>query len=350
MSRLATVLSHTVTVPVRIALLLALPAGAFAQVAGTFAQPASQPIPDWYHVGNALVDLSLAGLATGPVERVWYSADGGTLYAAASSGSTAKKTFETSDFEKWSASQAAAPAIADLSADATNLPEFGARLKGFNGQRSTMYAFGAYVYQSQNGGASWDNVTGFQGRSIIGDGVRDLAVSPRDPNEVAASTSAGVFRSLDGGKTWSGLNEGLPNLPAVRLWAVPTGDRGAEIEVPGALALEWQPGERQAWRRVTNPELVLEASVRQVLGVTAFAQSGTALYQGFQDGRITVSDGAGAQIPYSVQNGGKVERFWVDPNDPRIALAVLGARPESAIPGVRSPHVLHTVNGRSKLG
>jgi uncharacterized protein (TIGR03437 family) len=325
MSRLATVLAHGVTV----AMLVAASGEAWAQAA-----------PDWYHVGNSLEDLSLAGLATGPVDRVWYSPDGSTLYASA-----AGKVFETNDFEKWAESGAAAPASTDLSPDGVNLPEPGARLKGFSGQRSTMYAFGTFVYQSQDGGASWDNVTGFQGRSIIGEGVRDLAVSSRDPNDVTAATAAGVFRSLDGGKTWSGLNEGLPNLPAERLWALPSGDRGAEVEIPGNLALEWQPGEKTAWRLVANPGLVREAQIRQALKLTAFAQYGSTIYQGTQDGRIIVSDGVNAPLPFSVQNGGSVERFWVDPNDARIAVAVLGARPENAIPGTPASHVLHTVNG-----
>lgn len=325
MSRLATVLSHTVSVGV----LLTASGAAWAQAA-----------PDWYHVGNSLEDLSLAGLATGPVDRVWYSADGATLYASASG-----KTFETNDFDRWVASQAEAPPAVDLSTEGTALPEPGARLKGFNGQRSTIYAFGAFVYQSQNGGSSWDNLTAYQGRSIIGDGVRDLAVSPRDPNEVTASTSAGVFRSLDGGKSWCGLNEGLPNLPAVRLWALPAGDRGAEIEVPGNLALEWQPGEKLAWKPAANSQMVAEAQLRQRLGVTAFAMSGATIYEGTEDGRITVTDSTGASSSYSVPNGGKVERIWVDPADARFAVAVLGARPENAPAGSASPHVLHTVNG-----
>src|SRR5579863_200912 len=42
---------------------------------------AQSPATKWYPVGNSLVDLSLAGLASGPVERVWYSVDGSTLYA-----------------------------------------------------------------------------------------------------------------------------------------------------------------------------------------------------------------------------------------------------------------------------
>jgi hypothetical protein len=220
-------MSRTVTV-------LAGAVVALAAAPAIRAQAQSPAASAWYHVGNSLVDLSLAGLASGPVDRVWYAVDGGTLYAATSAG----KTFETQDYEAWRESTASAPSDADLSASGTPLPEPGARLKGFNGQRSTLYAFGEFVYQSQNGGASWDNLTAYGARSIIGAGVRDLAISPRDPEEVTVATSAGVFRSLDSGKSWSGLNQGLPNLPAVRIWNLPAGERGAEIEIPGANVVE----------------------------------------------------------------------------------------------------------------
>lgn len=300
----------------------------------------AQTPSDWYHAGNSLVDLSLAGLAGGPVSRVWYSPGGGTLYVTIESG----QTFETNDFEKWSPSQAAAPPASDLSTEGTVLPEPGARLKGFNGQRSTMYAFGAQVYESTDGGSGWDNRTEFHSRSIIGGAAADLAISPRDPEDVTVATSAGVFRSLNGGRSWHGLNDGLPNLPALRLWALPSGDRGAEIEIPGNVAVEWQPGEKQAWRPVENRELLTEAQVRLGLSVSAIQAGGSVVYMGTSDGRIT-AQGSGAPLEFSPLNAGKVERFWVDPTDSRIALAVLGARPDSAVPGVAAPHVLHTVDG-----
>lgn len=338
MSRGATVLAHTVTA----GLLLA---AAWTPVRGqSGASPlpnASLPAPDWYHVGNSLENLSLAGLATGAVDRVWYSADGATLFASSSG-----KTFETSDFEKWAASTVGAPPANDLAPDGISLPEAGARLKGFNGQRSTLYAFGTFVYQSTSGGAGWDNVTGYRGSSIIGSGIRDLAVSPRDPEEVTAATSAGVFRSIDGGKTWCGLNEGLPNLLPVRLWALPSGGRGAQIEVSGSLGLEWQPGEKQAWRPVMNLDMQHEAALRQALGVSAVAvgQGTSGVYEGFPDGRIVAST-SNAALQNTAPNSGAVERFWLHPSDSRIALAVLGARPQDSIPGTYAPHVLHTVNG-----
>jgi uncharacterized protein (TIGR03437 family) len=312
-----------------------------AMVLATCAAWAQAPASNWYPVGNSLVDLSLAGLASGPVERVWYSFDGVTLYATTFSG----KTFETHDFETWKASPASAAASADLSTSGTPLPEPGARLQGFNGQRSTMYAFGEFVYQSQNGGASWDNLTAFGSRSIIGGGVRDLTISPRDPEEVTAATSAGVFRSLDGGKSWSGLNQGLPNLPALRIWGLPAGDHGAQIELPGANVVEWQPGERQAWRPADSSAAVTNAVRQRVMTLSAIEVARDTVYQGTADGAISVTTGSDPALRYPALNGGAVERFWVDPADPRVALAVLGARSDNAPAGVPAPHVFHTVDG-----
>src|SRR5205085_11999881 len=51
----------------------------------------------WRRVGSSAVELMLASPATGPVERVWFSADGAALYARTGSG----KIFETVDFEAW---------------------------------------------------------------------------------------------------------------------------------------------------------------------------------------------------------------------------------------------------------
>src|SRR5882724_8748515 len=52
---------------------------------------------DWRHIGNAALDLSFPSVATGPVDRVWYSGDGFVLYIRTLSG----RIFQTSTFEKW---------------------------------------------------------------------------------------------------------------------------------------------------------------------------------------------------------------------------------------------------------
>src|ERR1700733_960918 len=51
----------------------------------------------WRHIGNSAIQLPLPSLATGAVDRVWYSSEGSTLFAKTASG----RIFETRDFEQW---------------------------------------------------------------------------------------------------------------------------------------------------------------------------------------------------------------------------------------------------------
>jgi uncharacterized protein (TIGR03437 family) len=180
--------------------------------------------------------------------------------------------------------------------------------------------------------------------SIIGDGLRDLAVSPTNEDEIVVAGSAGVFRSVDGGRSWSSLNESLPNLPSARIRNLPDGPQGSQIELPGALVVEWQPGERQAWRPTYNAKAEGERALRQVwsddrgVAVTALTISADEryIYTGMADGGILVSaDGGGNWQPqFLAGQSGAVASFWVDPADPRNALAVFTAR-----------RVLHTIDG-----
>jgi uncharacterized protein (TIGR03437 family) len=303
-------------------------------------------------LGNALLDLSLAGLATGPVERVWYSPDGATLFAATARG----RVFQTSDFDTWQAvSVARIPPPQVESAAPRRLPEMGAGVRSAAGQGSALYAFRTFVYSSMDGGMNWDNLTGYKSQSLVGPGLFDLAVSPRSPTELVVAGSAGVFRSMDAGRSWAGLNQGLPNLPAARLRGLPSGDQGVRLEIPSASGeessvIEWAPGEKQAWRLTDAGDADIERRLRQVYTqdrgalVTAITPvHGGMIYTGMSDGRISVSADSGRTWQTFATNGGAVEGFWVDATDPRIALAVLGGKLQS--PGTVPPHVVRTENG-----
>ena len=281
--------------------------------------------PTGYHVGNSLVNLSLADLSTGPVSRVWYSADGGTLYATTASG----KTFETKDFETWQASAAVAGNPPDPP-PGVRPPEPGAQIRG-------QYAFGSFVYRSENLGASWDNLTAWRSRSIIGKPF-DLAVSPRDAQEITVASSGGVYRSLDAGKSWNGLNQGLPNFPGAgaRLRGLPSGVRGVQLELDAGRVVEWQPGERQAWLPTISQDALNERKLREDLQtrlgapVTALRQEGATVYAGLSDGRIVVSfDGMSTwQTPSALENAnGPVESFWVNPQEPAHSAGCARRRP-----------------------
>jgi len=311
------------------------------------ATAAAAQTPDWRHVGNAAMDLELAGLATGPADRVWYSPAGDQLLIRTFSG----KLFETNDFDRWTAAPASIPIPPASAGQTVSLPENGAQVRNPAGSSLRVYAFGQFVYRSDNGGKNWENLTAFHGLSIVGDNIRDLAVSPSNEDEIAVAGAAGIFRSLDGGHSWSSLNENLPNLPSPHIRNLPVGPQGAQVELPGAMVVEWQPGERQAWRPADNTQAAGELFYRQILSgtrgtdVTALATGQQYVYTGMADGRIIVSaDGGNTTLPERrIGQSGAVTAFWVNPADPRMALATLAAHTHGAegIP----PRLLHTIDG-----
>jgi uncharacterized protein (TIGR03437 family) len=262
------------------------------------------------------------------------------------------KTFETNDFDKWTAVSADTAAPAQPAGRSIGLPESGAQVRNPAGASPRVYAFGRFAYRSDNSGKDWENLTAFHGLSIVGDNLRDLAVSPSNEDEIVVAGSAGVFRSLDGGRSWSSLNESLPNLPPAHIRNLPQGPQGTQIELPGTMVVEWQPGERLAWRPADSSEASSELKLRQVWTAERGAEVTAVsivvppyIYTGMADGRIQVSavGGSNWQPETRIGQSGAVTAFWVNPADPRVALAVLAARPHGAegIP----PRVLHTIDG-----
>jgi uncharacterized protein (TIGR03437 family) len=312
--------------------------------------PSAQLPFSWSHAGNEVVSQGLAGLATGPVSRVWFGNAGAAIFAqTVPPAGTSGRVFTTTDLENWQLTTVAAPAL-PASIPVPNLPESGAQTRaGTNGR---VYAFGSAVYRSDDGGVNWENVSTYRGASIIGGGLNDLAVSPENADEVIVAGEAGVFRSTDGGSSWSGLNDGLPNLPVRRLWDLPVSDQGLRVEVLHDAAIDWPPGDKVAWQPTDNSDIALEAQLRVALSaatgttVTAVAIAGNFVYAGMQNGVVQVSsDGGLTWQTYAADDAGAVERFWVSPQDPRVALAVLGAAPADPFRIVAPTHVLHTVNG-----
>lgn len=323
---------------------------ALAIAAPVFSQ--TLPRPDWRRVGNGTLDLALASPAGGPVERVWYSADGSRLYARA----TADRTFVTADFESWAPappSEAQPPPARDVAVD--RQPEPGARVRSQGTDLSRLFAVARFVHRSDDGGRTWTSLTEFKGASILGERLRDLAVSPRDSDEIAVAADTGVWRSVDGGLSWSGLNEGLPNLAVRRILATPQGGRGVRVAAAVRDSLEsfeWVPGEKVAWQHAGDPLLNRDLALREVLSETlqakiqAVAVSGEYLYAGSADGRIWTSRDRGRIWNAAPeQYWAPVEAIHTDPLDGRLAIAVLGARPQSAPVPARAALVLRTVNG-----
>ncbi len=292
----------------------------------------------------------MPSLATGAVSRVWFSPDGSTLYAQTASG----RTFQSGDLEKWQPvldRKLTPPAPENPSV--AQLPEIGLRLSGQAVGSNRFYGVGRDAYRSDDGGGSWTNLTAYQGASILGDGLADVAVSPRDPDEVVVASRHGVWRSVDGGLSWTGVNDLLPNLSSSHLLGVPYGTRGVRLAVNGNLEVEWAPGEKTAWRPVDSSDLQMRQNVENALSqlmnrsITAFATSKNYIYAGDSDGRLQVSSDAGVSWGslFRLGDAGSVQAIWVDPSDPRIAIAALKQPAAPGLNQAKPPYVLRTMNG-----
>jgi uncharacterized protein (TIGR03437 family) len=296
--------------------------------------------PDWRKVGASAVELSLASPATGSVERVWFSADGAQLFARTASG----KTFATIDYETWKPVEPGSEPPVVVSAAAARLPDPAVRLVAGAANPLRVYALGRQLFRSEDGGRSWTNLTQYKSASIVGVGQHSLAVSPADSDQLVLANDFGVWRSADGGLSWAGLNQFLPNLTVRRILSTPNGASGTRIQADGLGALELPPG-GSVWFPAAEAGQNAEAALlRQYsavtgAGITAVGASGTTVYAGSNDGRIWVSlDGGQTFRPSRTEAAGPVERIFVDPTEPRVALVALG--------GV-GPHVLRTTSSGS---
>lgn len=327
-------------------------AGAILAVPGWYAS--AQTRLDWRHIGNSAIDLASPSLATGPVDRVWYSTDGSVLYAHTLSG----RIFETGSFDQWKRvtdSRIIPPSHENPAA--STVPEPRLRMTAQTSGSSRLYGAGRDAYRSDDNGVSWSNLTSHRGNSILGAELSDVAASPRNPDEVVVSASNGVWRSVDGGMSWTGVNDSLPNLPSGRLMSLPNGSHGVRLSLSGTVAeIEWAPGEKTAWKLV-NPtgiaqEVALKGALSQELkrSITAIATAKDFIYAGDAEGRLAVSPDGGASWPQQFKLAdpaslGAVAAIWVDANDPRIAVAVLGGHPGPQNEQTKSAYVLRTMNG-----
>jgi uncharacterized protein (TIGR03437 family) len=281
------------------------------------AQSAASPAEvTWKRIGGTTVNRSLAGPASGLVTALWYNAQGSGLVVETASG----RVLDTTDFQRWRVNASAVRRLATFAISSVPVsPEPGARIQAA-GPR--LYATAPEnIYASDDEGRTWLNLTGFNGRSIIGDGFTALAVSPADPRDISAANQFGVWRSLDGGLSWHSLNQDLPNLPIRRL----AGRRSAVLDDNSLISLEggvWNAS------RGTAPEAELMARLtRPGLLVSAAAEAAGVTYLGTADGHLLTSrDGGATWADASQRTGSPVGRIWVDAERPDSALASAGNR------------------------
>ncbi|MBK9063739.1 MAG: hypothetical protein IPL89_11175 [Acidobacteria bacterium] len=179
----------------------------------------------------------------------WRSTDGGRTFSLSSTGLPSNQVSSAADVDGhpavvvfgavWrSTNSGASWSIARAGSTPADLPPTtlgavgggnGVLLAGVNGSTTSNPA----IYRSTNGGASWTGPhAGIGGRTLN----RLLAT----PEGTWAATNAGVFFSGDGGVTWQGRNAGLTNLTVPGMAAC------------GGSILAATPGEASGLYRSTN--------------------------------------------------------------------------------------------------
>lgn len=299
----------------------------------------AQTLPVWRHVGGSSVELMLASPATGPVDRVWFSPEG-VLYAQTHSN----KVFQTSDFEVWTPAAQAPDPTPSIETAVPRTPEPGIRVVSLAGNQSSIYGLGRQLFRSSDGGRSWDALTAYGSQVVIGPGQRSVAVSPQNPDELVVANNFGVWRSVDGGMSWSGLNNRLPALSVKRILATPGSSGGTRVLLDGGSVLELPAG-GSVWYRVQGSDseavirerysIILHTELRgEAITAAATSADGSTTYAGSSDGRIWVTIKGAAPQVVRQSSGSRVERIIMDPDSPNVALAALSGN---------GPHIIHTV-------
>ena len=295
---------------------------------------------DWRPVGGPAMDLMLAAPASGPVDRVWLSPDGNTLYARTSSG----KTVQTTDLQTWRPAPDSIVPPRVPAAQAARLPESGAAIIASSSRN--IYSVGRQLFRSDDDGRTWTNLTAYRSIAVVGTGQHSVVA---DGQRIILANDFGVWRSMDNGLSWTGLNDFLPNLAVRRILSTPNGLSGTRIQVDRLGAFELPAGS-SVWTPAHSPELENEAALMARVGtalsaelggaeITAVASAGSVIYAGASDGRIWVSiDGRELNLTYRA-TGSRIERIFVDPARPQVAIVA-----QNGPPGSRNPRILKTTN------
>jgi photosystem II stability/assembly factor-like uncharacterized protein len=188
------------------------------------------------------------------------------------------------------------------------------------------------VYRTTDGGAHWERVLFVDDRT----GAVDLASDPGAPDVVFASfwqvrgypwqsyftpnvgPGSGIWKSVDGGKTWARLTKGLPSEPLGRIGlAVAPGSRGsrvyATVDAGPAPGLYRSDDAGASWQRV-NPNGNLAAAY---FGrVMADPRDQDTVYIMGQSLRRSRDGGKTVEFFRGAPGGDDYHFLWIDPEHP----------------------------------
>ncbi|HEX4494622.1 MAG TPA: hypothetical protein VIE43_03045 [Thermoanaerobaculia bacterium] len=204
-------------------------------------------------------------------------------------------------------------AVSSLAADPTDPDTFyvGTGEGFFNGDSLT----GLGIFVTHDGGASFQQL----GATAAWGDVNRIAVSPADPSTLLAATQGGIFRSTDGGNTWtqSTVPRSLqvafnPRVPNEALASQQGASQVHQILFSSDGGTTWTVA--SALADVEDRLARIEIAYAPSDGTTAYAN---------QDGNVWKStDGGRSWNPVGQSNDGNwySNAVWVSPTDPNLVL------------------------------
>lgn len=152
---------------------------------------------DWSLVGPAVLPANSTAQPNG-MGRInaiaFHPTDANTIYAGAPAGGLWKTT---DGGATWTLISGGIPTlgVSSILIHPTN-PDI---IYLGSGDRDSDDAPGLGVFKSTDGGATWTQINSTMGNVT----VNAMAMSPTNPNIIVAATSGGVYRTTDGGSSWS---------------------------------------------------------------------------------------------------------------------------------------------------
>ena len=188
------------------------------------------------------------------------------------------------------------------------------------------------VFRSKDGGASWSRVL-FHDENT---GAVDLAFDPRDSRTILASLwqtrrppwnvyppsngpGSGLYRSTDGGDTWKAITDGLPSekLGRIRLAFAPSrpGRAYALVDAKAGGLYVSEDG-GVSWKKVSADRRIWERGW-YFAGVTVDPANADVVYA-CDTAMYKSTDGGRSFVPFKGAPGGDdYHQLWIDPGDSR---------------------------------
>ncbi|UPU37859.1 putative Ig domain-containing protein [Geomonas paludis] len=169
---------------------------------------------------------------------------------------------------------------------------------------------GAGVFKSNNGGGSWSAVNS----GLTDTDVRRVVIDPANSQSLYVSTGTGVFKSTNGGSSWSAANSGLNILPFFLI----LDPANSQILYAGGVGVYKSTNGGSSWRAVNSG--LTNTSIRSLAIDPVNSQI---LYAG-TGGGVFKSTNGGSSWSAVNSNLSSIESLAIDPANSQILYAGTG--------------------------